>query len=216
MVPVLKELSHWGELTCKQLKFRVIRALRWVSPGCFGRGMSGKLPLTLGLAGCIEVLFGRWGIKGQHEERPVRRHEATPPIVTLLTGLFSQWSQDLSKHLAAGLLFAFPEIKQTNQVTSKPWLGVTPVLTYKSRWTLTQCRCFSVCFLGKCSTVSPWANLHDDASRCVMSWTTTREEKAIYGVVHPVGASSLASPAFVIPVTWLSPVLREDVRDMTY
>lgn len=40
------------------------------------------------------------------------------------------------------VLFAFPEIKQTNQVTGKRWVGVTPVLTYKSLWPLTQHKVF--------------------------------------------------------------------------
>lgn len=56
--------------------------------------------------------------------------------------------------------------------------------------------------------------MQDDASWRVTSWVMTREEEATYKAVHPVGAGGPARPAFVIPVTWLSPVIRGDVHDM--
>lgn len=123
-----------------------------------------KVAFALGRAGWMGAL-GWQGRKGLSVEHRVQRHEMTPPAVTLLAGLFSEWSQDVSKPLAAGLSFVFPETKQTNRVISKHCLGVTRVLTYKSLWWLTHRGLLSLHVLGKCSTVSPWANFSHSGRR---------------------------------------------------
>lgn len=116
-------------------------------------------------------VFGRWG-RG---------------AIMLLTGLLSEWSWDLSKYLSAELLFAFPEIKQTNQVTSKHWLGVTLVLTFQFLWPLTQRRCFffQSTFWENVQQSQPEQTFmaQEDAS----VWAMTGEEKAIKKAVHPFG-----------------------------